>query len=57
MAAAIGVIMNYVYGPLSDFLIERQYLSRLATRKLFEAYCKFVCLCYTCSDISYKILF
>lgn len=52
MTAAIGVIMNYVYGPLSDFLIERQYLSRLTTRKFFEAYCKFVCS-FSCCDISY----
>ncbi|CAG9767279.1 unnamed protein product [Ceutorhynchus assimilis] len=38
MTYAVGVLVTWIYGPLSDFLIERQILSRTNTRKCFEAF-------------------
>ncbi|XP_050302997.1 putative inorganic phosphate cotransporter [Anthonomus grandis grandis] len=38
LTSVIGVVGIYIYGPLSDFLIEKRYLSRTNTRKFFEVY-------------------
>nr|AEE62194.1 unknown [Dendroctonus ponderosae] len=36
MTVGVSFLFSYIYGLLSDFLIERNYLSRTHTRKFFE---------------------
>ncbi|XP_050315128.1 putative inorganic phosphate cotransporter [Anthonomus grandis grandis] len=38
LISVVGVLAMYIYGPLSDILIEKRYLSRTNTRKFFEIY-------------------